>query len=278
MNINITFRIGIIYLFAFIGCFLPIYGQNLANPLIPQAPPLKSELGLFVGLGQNIELGTFYTTGCPCQFDGGTGLDFLIGALYEHELEPKIRYGIAVGYNLKTLNSSFQEREEIGFWNQTASDSEHVPIWFRYRTQSNFSYIPVIPFLKWQPSKLFFLKLGLDVSFLASSHMTHTKEVLDQTATLSDGQTVSVMFKDSLNNGATVETLYDKNFPSPNSIIWSLEPSLGFNIPLSKKIFLSPVLQFSIPLSTVATNGNGFKFSAWRIIFELRMDDSPKEM
>jgi hypothetical protein len=274
MNIKITSRFSIILLLALFAYFCPVYGQNLSTPLEPQAPPLKSELGLFIGLGQNVELGSFNTSGCPCEFEGGTGLDFIIGALYEHEIVPAIRYGIAVGYNPKSLTSTFREREMVGFMPKGASDSEYVPIWFRYRTQSNFSYFPVIPYLKWQPSKIMFLKLGLDASFLVSSHLTHTKEVLDNTATLSTGEIVSVSFAD----GTNTHTLADGKFPSPNSMVWSLEPSLGFNIQLSKKIFLSPVLQFSIPLSTVADYGNGFKFSAWRIIFELRMDNTPKEI
>ncbi|MGA2298383.1 MAG: hypothetical protein ABSG15_12630 [FCB group bacterium] len=266
MRILLHFKITILI---FICCTLiPTYSQNLLNPAEVQPPTSHSNYGLFFGLGMNYQSGTYSTSGCKCEFNNGKGKDYLFGALFEKEVLNSVDLGIALGFNFKSLISSYISIENLDFTMNNTGIKESVRLHFRYKAESNFTYLPVIPYLKWQPVEIIFFRLGLNASVLLYSNLKHTKEMIDTSAMLSNGERISVSFSD----GSNVLILENNKFKDIKSIIFFLEPSLGFNINIYKNIIFSPVFQSSLPLTKIDNSTDKFKLLNWKIIMEFRYE------
>jgi hypothetical protein len=251
---------------AFIALFITsAYSQKTfkrENPILP-SEERKTEIGFFIGLGGNNQSGIFRTQGCQCDFINGTGFGLTIGGLYETEIIPRLRWGGALEYDLRSFTSSFREREPDTLRSQTTGAIEIVPVWFRYQVKSAISYLSIIPYLKYVPADFLFFRIGLSGSFVIGAGITQTKAALDETVPLSTGEIAKV----TLPNGGLI---YNGKFPSVNTFQYSLEPAIGLTFPFGKKLNFSPVFQYSIPLNNFTSSGDNVKISAWRILLEFR--------
>ncbi|MFA6571014.1 MAG: hypothetical protein WCT77_07230 [Bacteroidota bacterium] len=264
--------LGSLFLLILLQTFELSAQRNYSNPLEPQKPELKREWGFFLGLGGVKQSGTFLTSNCNCEFSDGGGFDLILGGLFEQEVFYGLRAGIGAGFNLKTLNASYRERENVNLTSQTTGKSENVPIWFRHQADASFFYLPVLPYLKWTPAEIIFLKAGLNFSFLLTSSIKHVKELQDETANLSTGEVVSVFIDGDNPKSKVIE---DGPFPGTKSFFMAFEPAVGFNFRTGKKSFFSTELQYSMPLTNVTEKGDNFRFSTFRFIAELRFDITP---
>lgn len=243
------------------------------TPLVPTEQK-RTEIGGFIGLGGNSQSGTYITDACQCEFDKGRGFGFTIGAIYESEIVRRLRWGGALAYDLRSFWASYMEREAIEYKSEINGRKENVNVLFRNRSDVGISFLTLMPFVKYLPSKFLFFRLGLGASLVLGSSQLHTKELLDKTAKLSTGEIVETYIPGVDGNVATVE---DGEFPQVNSLQFSMEPAIGLNFPLGEKLNFSPAFQYSIPLTKFSENGSDIKLSAWRIILEFKYDITPEE-
>ncbi|OGU12402.1 MAG: hypothetical protein A2X61_04575 [Ignavibacteria bacterium GWB2_35_12] len=243
------------------------------TPLLP-TEQIKTEVGVFIGLGGNSQSGIFITDTCKCEFDKGRGFGFTIGGLYESEIIRRLRWGGALAFDIRSFWASYRENESIEFFSEQVGRKVNVPVHFRHKAESQVFYLTFMPYLKYVPSKFIFFRFGFGGSFVLGAGLKHTKEILDETARLSTGEIVKIEYEKI---GGKIATVEDGDFPAANSMQFSLEPAIGFTFPFGKKINFSPLFQYSIPLTKFSENGTDVKLSAWRIMLEFRYDITPEE-
>lgn len=247
---------------------LKLLSQDMATPLDPEKMPNQREIGILFGFGQNFMGGNFRTA-CECpEFINGVKFGYSFGALYEMDFTPKFMWGAALIYSIRDVLSEYQIIEDVPLKSLITGKPETVPIKFKHKANADFSYLSVMPYLKWNLSDFLFFKLGFSASFVLNNHIKHEKELLQKTARLSSGETVTIKL-DSENG--TSEIVEDGAFPLTNSTQFSIDPMIGFNIAIEENVFISPLFQYSLPLTKISENGDNFKISAWRILIELRL-------
>lgn len=240
--------------------------QKIATPIQPEIGPAQQEIGIIVGLGSNVQSGLFRTE-CPCDFDNGTRFGFLFGLFYENDITKNLQWGISGFYDYKGITASYLERELTAVTSQTTGKTENIRLLWRHKADADFSYITVMPSLKWSPASFFFIKLGLGASFIAGNNVKHSKELLENTVLLSTGELVKVEVPNSDNNTIVIQ---DSKFPQVNSFQLSLDPIIGFNIPISKYFYLSPAFHYSLPLTKIINDGD-FKISSFHFWLEFKI-------
>ncbi|MCL5991824.1 MAG: hypothetical protein M1419_06950 [Bacteroidetes bacterium] len=243
------------------------------TPLLP-TEQLRTEVGAFIGLGGNSQSGIFITDSCKCDFDMGRGFGFTIGGLYESEIVKRLRWGGAIAFDIRSFWASYMERDLIEFYSDQLNRTVSVPVLFRHKAESHVFYLTLMPYIKYVPAKFIFFRFGFGGSFVLSSGLKHTQEILDETAKLSTGEIVKIEYQKV---GGRIATIEDGDFPAVNSLQFSLEPAIGLNFPLGEKLNFGPVFQYSIPLTKFSENGTDIKLSAWRILLEFRYDITPEE-
>jgi hypothetical protein len=243
--------------------------QEEPSPLKPGKFHTQRETGIYFGLGQNIQSGSFFTK-CDCpEFENGVAFGWKAGLLYEQDITPVLQIGAAVGINQAGVTASYQYNKDRVFTTDIGGTiiSDTVPILFRQQAETQFLNFDLMPYLKWTATDFFFLRLGFNLAFNITSNIRHSEEILQTTVKLpSTGEIVEVTFED----GSTKVVVEDNAFPDVVSPQFYVVPAVGFTIPLSTNIFLSPVFDYSLPLSEMSSNGNNFKISNWRFIAELR--------
>lgn len=240
--------------------------QFIATPLEPAKQPTQRETGLFIGLGPNWQSGSFNSIcNCPA-FEDGTKFGFSVGGIFEQDLSSQFQWGGLLLYNNLNIMASYKQYELIEATSQTNNTTELTKIPFRQAANADFSAFSLVPYFKWSPLDFLFLKIGVSASYIFYSNLNHTKELLQTSARLSNGETVSIKTEHG-----TLETIYDGAFPGLNAVQFGIEPMLGFNFNLSKNVYLSPGFQFSVPLTKLTSNGDGFSVNYWRIFLEIRI-------
>ena len=227
-------------------------------------PESTRKWGLFIGAGGLQQLGSFESCACKSNFKDGGGLDLLLGGLYELEISNSLKAGIAGGFNYKTLNDSYKEKETIDITSNASGKTKSVSVWFKNEAKSSFMYLPIIPYLKFSPIEIFFIKAGFNFSFYINSNFKQTKEVLDKTVISSSGEVVSLPVSYSV--------LYDSHLQNVEPFYFAFEPSLGFNFDLGNNIIFSPEFQYSLQLTPSLKDNDSFKFSIFRLLLLLQFN------
>ncbi len=247
-----------------------VFGQREEpSPLKPGKFHTQRETGIYFGTGLNIQSGSFLTA-CDCPaFEDGTGFGWKLGLLYEQDITPVLQIGAALGINQLGVTASYQYNKDRVFTTDVGGTviSDTVPILFRQQAETQFLNFDLMPYFKWTATDFFFVRLGFNVAFNIGSNITHSEEILQTTVKLpSTGEIVEVTFED----GSTKVIVEDNEFPDIVSPQFYIVPAVGFNIQLSTNIFLSPVFDYSLPLTELSGNDTNFKVSNWRFVAELR--------
>ncbi|HPI18834.1 MAG TPA: hypothetical protein PKY56_00550 [Candidatus Kapabacteria bacterium] len=258
-----------IILFVFAVVFV---AQNLlcqSTPLLPKTNERESDLGILLGLGMNFQSGDFYTTkDCKCLFSDGNKLGYSFGAFYQKEFANSLKWGIMLLFESKSINSSYRIKELDEVTSQSTNRSEYIPLDYRYKAETNISMISLLPYLDISLVDFLVTRVGFSVSSLGQAEYTHSKELLQNTARLSTGEVVNVNFKDTDGN---VKVIDKTDFQNKISLQFGAFAMLGANINLSSNLYLSPIFQYSFPLTNISDNGNNFKVHSWRFFMQLSL-------
>lgn len=247
--------------------------QKNADPLKPQELPPQREWGVFVGFGPNTQLGTMFVE-CPdCYFDGGRGTGFIVGGLYEHEIFPRVRFGGSVSYEYLGFRSLFREYEPVDFLIKSTGETETLPVSFRHEADVTLNYLSLTPYIKWYPTYFMFLKLGFSASYVLTNNITHNQQIIDRWVILRNGDSAYVEYVNDNGEPIASDTKVnqDSEITGINQLQFSVNPAIGFHFSLGSKMELGPVFQYSIPLTKITENGEGFSVSSWRFLLEFRM-------
>jgi hypothetical protein len=254
--------------FVFIASFLAISSssaQRFPSPLAPGEKPRETGYGLFLGIGNNAELGSIRTDACDCEFTGGNKVGYTAGLLYEKAFNNYLMWGVAGILDFRDVSAAFKEWEFIEAKSLFTNYSEEVKVQMRHTADLNLTFLTFYPYLKFTPFDFFYVRLGPGLSYLASSNIKHTKYLVTSSVILSTQEEVSL----SIGKNGTSQVIEDNQIPNTNAFQCDIISMIGFNIPFGYGLNLSPGFMFAQPLTSVRS-GDSFKTSAWRIFIELR--------
>lgn len=251
----------LIIIFAFLSVSEVSFAQrDQDTPLIPEKNRhLKAnEIGLVSGIGVNYQSGQLITPVCKCLFENASGFGYTVGIIYERTLSDPLRFGIAVHYYNNSMDARYWEDETI-FWENPDMQAE---IRSRHEAKMEFVNLGFMPFISLWPADFFFVRLGFSGNMLLSSNLRHDKLPEQNIVKTNTGE-----LQDISDYATTVE---DGEFPNVNSLVWGLNPQLGFNINIKGGLMISPVFYFFVPLSELSDQGDSFKANNFRFLLEFK--------
>jgi hypothetical protein len=268
----------ILFLNTFLLLGLLFFNSNLeaqrpASPLEPQTPPKQMELGLLIGLGNNWESGSYnsglYLLKCKkCTFEDGNNIGITAGIVFNRDFNEYFQWGASLLYITKNIESSFKITEMVTVESGTYSEDRPIP--FNYKASFEVGMLSIQPHLTFSPYPFLFMRLGFGASIITSANIIHTKELTKFYDVLSNGLPVSLII-DENGKDIRIQEIENSEIPGINRFQLSLEPAFGFNFELASQIYLSPLFQYSIPLTQISNIQKDFNINNWRISLELRL-------
>lgn len=236
------------------------------TPLMPAKDRIPGYIGFIIGMGQNFQSGEFYVDCLDCVFEKGVAAGFTVGISYDRVALPWLKYGIAGLYDYSGIKSSFVETEIIPFELKNSGIKEDIAVQFRHTGDIDLHYLTAMPYIKLEPVKFFFFRLGFGASLVMGSAIKHDKELLQQEVTLSNGTTIYISIPGNNSYSSTIQNSEVRNL---NSLQFFLMPAMGFKINFSETTYLMPYFQYNIPFTNISDKGKDFKINQWRLLFEL---------
>jgi hypothetical protein len=224
----------------------------------------RTEAGLMLGLGQNIQSGSYFVDCEGCEFMDGTKFGYSLGFFYEYSLNQNFLIGAMGIYDDMSIVSSYIEIEPVELQN-TSLGNNIVDVAFRHESEFGLSSFSIAPYIKWNFTKNFFIRSAFAAGFATNSSLSHSKSLLDRFITLSNGEVVEVTLEGSDDNTAILQ---DGDAEGVNDFYMAVLPAIGAEFGLSKRATLGSSFQYNIPLTTVYENGDSFGINQWRIFVE----------
>ncbi len=245
-----------------------------SSPLDPELDVRPLYIGGLVGFGPAVQSGSFLTDKCDCPaFTGGAGINLLFGGLVDYGLTHRISIGATLVYDYRTLSAGYTENESVSIKRQGSNELMIIPVPFHHSTTSTFSFITAQPFVNFFITKRFFIRGGIGLSFNIGSSLLHEKELTQTETMLPDGELVSLVIDREKFPNAISDTkaiIQDTEFPKMSGLLLSGNFSTGIEIKAGKKMTITPLLQFGIPLSNLSTSGTDFRLRSTLLFLEVR--------
>lgn len=216
-------------------------------------------LGVEIGFSSVWQDG-IYQTGCGA-FEKGAGVNLYIAAAYDQEFGKVFRFEGLVGYQGKSVQSSFNSRENIGV--STNSGPVNAEVDFENVGTANFSYIFAQPSVKFYPFSGVYVGAGASANLLMSSSAQYTKNILSRTVNLNELGLSEVFYSTDQSSDP-----YSMVFPeeeidaSPvtfDGVVYvgaEFKVGKSYTDPLGtqrKRLALGPRLQYSMPFVPALT-------------------------
>ena len=214
---------------------------------------LPPTVGVELGLGLHSEQGSFQAI-CDCEFEDGTGSGFLGALTFNLPLDYEWSIGLKAGLDFKGFATE-TFRIENSILRYPLNDSvSSIRIRFRRNGDVSTTYFTVAPAVKYQflrggP----FVQAAAGISFLMSSKFTHKRELTSTTAELLDdaGNVIGTVSDVSFETGTREETLEDGEITNAKGLRLSALLTAGYDISISDKAILSPMITYDFPISTI---------------------------
>ena len=223
----------------------------------PGAPPPM--IGIEVGLGKHAQQGTF-NANCFCTFQNGTGTGFMGSLVFEVPLDYEWAIGVKGGIDFKNTTSTTPVFDTVVI-SATGSQNDTLPSLLINRIGDvKTTYLALSPYIQYQFFRMGpFVQAGPTFGFLMANHFTHTRQM----TSTSVGSFSNLRFA---SNGTEEETVQDDPITNVNSLRIGLLISAGYNISISERSVLSPLLSYDFPLTSLRSDASGVEGSSgWKI-------------
>ncbi len=250
-------------------CASPVFSQisKLSNPLEAGRIQIPDRWGVLIGAGFNTQSGTF-TSACNCEFTNGRGAGLVVGVLWEKFLSDKLVIGARLTLENRSVRAAFREYETVSLSAINSPGTRFdVPILFRHIGDATFSMVALTPYIQWYPSGRFFLSAGLQPHFITGSGLKHTKELVDESTLLPNGELALLQFTET---GSSSLVLQDTEFPQAQSFQFAVTLTTGYDIRLSRSLYVTPMLQYVIPFTSLSPATNDFRISSLQLLLAVK--------
>lgn len=246
-----------------------------STPLAPDEKPTSMWFGGYIGPTFASQGGTF-TTSCNCEFTGGAGTGLAVGLMVEDKTTSKIIIGGQLGYDSRGLTGRFREIE--GSQQTSPSGRTYtVPIQFLNEAAIDLGVVSASAYAKYLFLGQIYGRLGVNAGYVVSSSLVHTKTLETKTVTFPNGELANVFIPGSKDGVVTVQ---DGAVTNLNPLQIGLIGAIGIDIPVRRverkfgppavTTYLSPVIQYNYPISTISAQGNNFQLRQLQFFLELR--------
>ena len=266
-NISISITLIIALVVGVLGA-----AESAAQTNVLDSDPLRARklivydmFGGYIGPSFNGQGGTILTN-CDCEFTGGAETGIALGLVFEKLTRSKLIWGVTLGFENKSVQGIFHEVEGVLQTAPSTGQQYLVPITFGNTADVTLNYLTAMPYLKYNIIGSFFARAGASVSYIFSSNLTHTKTLESETVRFPNGETAFVSIPGAESNSVELQ---NGDIPEIQQLQFGLVIGAGADIRLSKKMFLSPILQYSHPFTTVSPVGD-FSVRSFQIIMEAR--------
>lgn len=232
--------------------------QKLSNPLIPSYGYIyPNYVGGFIGFGNNFQNGKYLVDCNGCEFEGGNGLNFIIGINRDWGLEKGLFLNLGLGYESVAINSTFREVEELT--DQTYNKTFFAE--FRHDGKISLGLVRLMPAIRYNFTKLFFAKAGLNMGYVVSNNITHTQTPVNEFVFVpGTGEVFLETFENERQNG---------EIENVNKLQFGVNLDIGTQFLIKKKTRVSPSLQYYMPFTDIIDNGLGFNAPTLRFMLEV---------
>lgn len=251
------------------ACSIAVCQHNVldSDPLSARKLIVYDQVGGYGGLSLNTQ-GGIIVTDCNCEFTGGAGTGFTIGALFERLTRSRLIWGVSLGYENRSIEGRFREIEGVVQRSPTSGTEYTVPLEFSNIANVNLGYLTAIPYLKYTAFNLVFAKAGASLSYVVSSNLKHTKVLMSDTVRFPNGESASVSLPDG--DGSNSYVLQDGPIKDLSGFQLGIVLGGGFDIRPSKSLYLSPVIQYVIPVTSISSSVGNFSSRALQLLVECR--------
>ena len=262
---------------------LPLLIASLAkiNAQVVVSDPRKSsfwskpkQIGFSLGFGGIMQTGTLITDACDCSFENGGGMSSAFGVSFENELMKHVVWGIAGEYRYVSMDSRFQELEVLKDQQTSTGALVSLEVPFRHNAAFTTSMIGILPYIKVFPfDTRLFTRFGLNIGYLASTSLEHTKELLQNSAVLPTGETVefSLDRNDPRVNG-NLATIQSGELTQANSLFIGGHIGLGVEFKAGKRMIFGPTMMYILPFTGLSSYpGSDFSMRNLQVAAEVRI-------
>jgi hypothetical protein len=260
-----------ILLILIISTFGELKAQNPNSPINLYYNYNKKEIGAFIGIGQGYTNGIIQVD-CPeCEFEKAVGANFRLGGLYEQSNSKFFGFGVFAALNTTQLQSSYIQLETVTLQN---TNNEKVDASFRNSVTVNLQHFAAGGYVVFKPTKILFFQAGASFMLPLGSSLVQEKELLTNTAKLSNGLIVKLAIDPETGNALTGSDnkkaiLQDSKYPNLGVPVYA-DFAAGFELAASKKVVICPMLEFSYPLLPTASVGDNFTIGFWRLSVKVK--------
>lgn len=232
--------------------------QKLSNPLIPSYGYIyPNYVGGFIGLGNNFQNGKYLVDCEGCEFEGGNGLNFIIGVNRDWGLDKGLFFNLGLGYESVSIKSTFREIEELT--DQTYNKTFFAE--FRHNGDISLGLVRLMPGIRYNFTKFFFAKAGLNMGYVVSNNITHTQSPVNEFVFVPGIGDVFLETYENERQNSEIENV--------NKLQFGVNLDIGTQFIIKKKTRISPSLQYYMPFTNIIDNGLGFNAPVLRFMLEV---------
>lgn len=266
--------LGLVFITGAFAQTIPMGDDELSTPIAPGVTFYRFRLGATIGAGPAFQSGDLKTDVCDCPaFTDGAGYSLAGGLIGEYYVAEKLDIGLLLTLDYKTINALYREYEAVPLKQTATGETITQRVQFRHTADASVFSLALNPFVKFHPFKGIFVRTGPSFNFALSSSLRHEKELLDKTARLPNGEEVELSLdrNDPRVFSGTHALIQDTDLPGVKSpaMLWNI--AAGIDIRAGRKMVITPVFQYSLPLSDASSSGNGFRMSGWLIMAEVKV-------
>ena len=244
MHMRMLGRLAPIFLF-FVATLSPLQAQMDVNPL--DFAYVYPRFGADIGLSSVWQSGV-YTAGCG-RFEVGSQVNPIFALAYDHPLSNKIRVEGLLGYQGRSIASSYNSRENVVL--QTSNGAVPVDIDFENIGDARFSYIFVLPSVKVYLFGTFFAGAGASANFLMSSSTQYTKNILSKSIMIDDLGLSEVYYPEEESSDPYSKVFDEEEPENVNGFGLDAVAYLGGEFSLTSDVLIVPRVLMTIPLTPV---------------------------
>ncbi|HEX5316798.1 MAG TPA: hypothetical protein VFX22_09110 [Candidatus Kapabacteria bacterium] len=236
---------------------------NLFGPGAP--PPM---VGVEIGFGEHSQQGNLLCD-CGANFTTGTGTGLLGSLLFELPLDYEWAVGIKGGIDFKNFSTNANELEDVIVVPPNTSQLDTVPMYVNRTGKVTATYLGFTPYVQYQFFRMGpFVQGGVDVGFLVSNNLTQDRQLLQTSVTTQSGLTLNNL---TFANGTTSESIQEGANKNVNTLRLGLLLSAGYNIQVSERSVLSPLLTYDFPLTATGnTSASNWKIGSLYATAEIK--------
>ena len=248
--------------------------QKVSDPRSSSFWSKPQQLGISLGFGGIMQTGTMIADECNCSFENGGGMSSAFALTFENELAKNVVWGIGAEYKYISMDSRYQELEILENQRTSSGALVNMEVPFRHNAAFSTSMIGMLPYVKVFPfDTRLFTRFGLNIGYMASSTLTHTKELLQKRTVLATGETVEFSLdpNDPRVKGS-IATIQDGEVPSLHTLFLGGHIGLGAEFRAGKKLIFGPTVIYVLPFTTVSSYpGSDFSFNNVQVAIEARI-------